>query len=85
MVIYLIAWSNLPQQMQVNIMPNPLYLPRAVVAFVIPAVLAIVHLALTFVIRNDAIRKNKPNLIWLCFLMPAISTVANIPLLHMNI
>ena len=85
MVIYLIAWGNLPEQMQVNIMPNPLYLPREVVAFVIPVILAIIHLILTFVIRNRAIKENKPKLMWLCFLMPAISILANIPLLHMNI
>jgi len=85
MVIYLIVWSNLPEQMQANIMPNPLYLPRAVLAFVIPIVLAIIHLVVTFVIRNRATRENKPNIIWWCFLMPVISIVANIPILHMNI
>ena len=85
MVIYLIAWGNLPEQMQVNVMQNPLYLSRAVVAFVIPTILAIVHLILTFAIRNRAVKENKPNLMWLCFLMPAISIVANIPILHVNI
>ena len=85
MVIYLIAWGNLSEQMQVNIMPDPLYLPRAVATIVIPITLTVVHLILTFVIRNYAIKENKPNAIWLCWLMPVISIVANIPLLHMNI
>ena len=85
MVVYLIAWGNLPAQMQVNIMPDPLYLPRAVAAIVIPIALAIVHLILTFVIRNHVIKENKPNTIWLCWLLPVISILANIPLLHVNI
>jgi len=85
MVIYLIAWGNLPVQMQANIMPNPLYLPRAVVAFVIPVIFAVIHVILTFVIRNHAIKENRPSVIWLCWLLPIISIVANIPLLHMNI
>jgi len=85
MVIYLIVWASLPEQMQVNIMPNPLFLPRAVVAFVMPIIFAIIHFTLTFVIRSYAEKENKPNAIWLCWLMPVISIVANIPLLHMNI
>jgi len=85
MVIYLIIWGNLPEQMQVNIMPNPLYLSKAVVAFVIPIVLAIVHLILTFIIRSSATNENKPNIMWLCFLLPIISILGNIPILHMNI
>jgi len=85
MVIYLIVWGNLPAQMQANVMPNPLYLPRAVIAFVMPVVGAFIHLVLTFVIRNRATKENRPNMMWLCFLMPLISIVANIPILHMNI
>jgi len=85
MVIYIIVWSNLPEQMQANIMPNPLFLPRAVVAFVVPIALAIVHIVITFVIRNYAKKENKPNTIWLCWLTPIMSIVANIQLLHMNI
>jgi len=85
LVIYLIVWSILPTQMQVDIMPNPLLLPRAVPAIVIPIVLAIIHLIVTFVIRNYATKENKPNAIWLCWIMPVISILANIPILHMNI
>ena len=85
MVIYLIAWGNLPEQMQANIMPNPLYLPSVIVAFVIPIIFTVIHVILTFVIRNHAVKENKPNVIWLCWLLPVISIVANIQLLHMNI
>ncbi|MCL2398825.1 MAG: hypothetical protein FWC91_03655 [Defluviitaleaceae bacterium] len=85
MVIYLIAWGKLPEQMQVNVMPNPSHLPRVAVAFILPIILAIVHLIITFVIRNRATNENKPNLMWLCFLSPIISIIANIPILHMNI
>jgi len=85
MVIYLIAWGRLPEQLQVNIMPNSLYLSRVVVVFVIPTVLAIVNLILTFVIRKQATKENKPKMIWLCFLMPVLLILGSIPLLQMNI
>ena len=84
MVINLIVWSDLPEQMQVNVMPNSLYLPRAAVVFVIPIILAIVHLIVTFVIRNQATKANKPNYMWLCFLMPVMFILGNILLLNMN-
>jgi len=85
MVIYLITWGNLPVQMRANVMPNSLYLPRVVIAVVMPIAGALIHLAITFVIRNRATKENKPNMMWLCFLMPLISILANIPILHMNI
>lgn len=84
-VIYLIAWSNLPEQMQVNVMPSSLYLSRAVVGFVIPIIFTIVHIILTFVIRNHSIKENKPNIMWLSFLMPVMSILGSIPILNMNI
>ena len=76
LVINLITWSSLPEQMQVNVMPSPLFLPKVIAAVVIPIVLVIVHVLLTFVIRNRAVKENKPNYIWLCFLMPAVGMLA---------
>jgi len=78
LVVNIITWHNLPEQMQVNVMPSPLFLPRVVAALVVPILLVIVHIIITFVIRNRAIKENKPNYIWLCFLMPAISILVMI-------
>ena len=78
LAINIITWGNLPERMQVNVMPNPLFLPRVIVAVVIPILLTIVHVVITFIIRNRAIKENKPNYMWLCFLMPAISILAMI-------
>ena len=83
--IYLIMWNSLPEQIQVNVMTNPLYLSRTIVAFVIPAALSVVHLIITFVIRHRAIKEGKPQIMWLCFLLPLLSIIGMIPILTMNI
>jgi len=78
LAVNLITWGSLPEQMQVNVMPNPLYLPRIVAAVIIPIVGVIIHVSITFVIRNRAIKENKPNYMWLCFFMPAVGILAMI-------
>ena len=84
-VIFLIMWGNLPEQMQVNVMPNPFYLSKVMAGFVIPIIVTIIHVIITFVIRKRAIVDNKPNLMWLSFLMPVLSVAGCIPILIMNI
>jgi len=74
----LITWGSLPEQMQVNIMPNPLFLPRIVAAVFIPIVGVIIHVSITFMIRIHAVKENKPNYMWLCFLMPVVGIFAMI-------
>jgi len=78
LAVNLITWSSLPEQMQVNVMPNPLFLPRIAAAVIIPIVGTIIHIGITFVIRNRALKENKPSYIWLCFLMPAVGLLAMI-------
>lgn len=84
-VMYLVMWNSLPAQMQANIMPTPLLLSRTLVAFVIPAALAIIHLIVSFAIVDRAKKENNPRIMWLCWLMPLVGIIANIPLLLMNI
>jgi len=82
-VMYLIMWDSLPEQMRANVMTNPLMLPRIVVALVIPIGLAIVHFVVTFVISSQV--KDNPKVMWCCLIMPIVAFLANIPILLMNI
>jgi len=83
--IFLILWGRLPEQMQVNIMPNPLMLSRTVVTFAIPVALTVIHLIASFAIVNYARKENQSKAIGLCWLTPIINVLAIVPLLLMNI
>jgi len=90
-VLYLIVWSRLPEQMGMHwgssgVEPS-WTMPRAWAIFVLPVFLAIVHILVVVFVHHDPKREKQPkamqNLIF--WLLPIISIFANLVLLLMNL